>query len=198
MTDRNDILNYLAGKYQLKRFLLIGVQDPDNNFNKIQCEDKIGVDPETCNKCKTNGQIYKGTSDEFFEDKRYKSNTFQLGFIDGLHHADQVEKDFNNLLTRLEPHGFIMLHDCNPHKEEITIVPRETKEWTGDCYKFAASLSKNPNINFLTVDIDYGCCVIWRKSQDPVEQPEITWEYFDKNRKELLHLVTPEEFKQKL
>jgi precorrin-6B methylase 2 len=198
MRNHTDILNYLAKKYQLKKYLEIGIQTPEQNFNIIECPEKQGVEPEICQKCKSNGYIFKGTSDEFFEHKAHTHQKFNLAFIDGLHHADQVKKDFDNVLARLEPGGFIVLHDCSPHSEAITKVPRETKEWTGDCYRFAATLGSNPHINFLTVDIDYGCCVVWRKSQEAKELPEITWEYFEKNRKELLNLVTVEEFMSKL
>jgi hypothetical protein len=204
---RTDLLNHLATKYNLKRYLEIGVQNPIQNFDKIVCEYKVSVDPDP----KAHATFCK-TSDEFFEiisgmaeqyqvprndggnDTHYK--TVDLIFIDGLHTAEQVKKDFENALKVLSPNGFIVLHDCNPLKEEHTIVPRPTERghWNGDVYKFAASLLTSGNS--WTIDIDNGCLVWQNKTggQYASLNKSITWDYFDKNRKELLNLISWDEF----
>lgn len=96
------------------------------------------------------------TSDEFFEKP---DQEFDLVFIDGLHEAEQVSKDFTNAVRVLSRGGFIVLHDCNPLLEEHTIVPRprKTGHWNGNCYKVAAAI--NQAIKH-TVDVDNGCCVV--------------------------------------
>ena len=43
--------------------------------------------------------------------------TFDVIFIDGLHLADQVEKDIDNALKFIKEDGFIILHDVNPPTE---------------------------------------------------------------------------------
>jgi|SRR5690606_24088327 len=199
MKTRTDVLNHLARKYNLKRYLEIGVQVPELNFDRIECEYKVGVDPDP--KAKANFQL---TSDEFF--KRYPSFdgfkiiepvVFDLIFIDGLHTAEQVKKDFENALKILSPGGFIVLHDCNPLKEEHTIVPRPTPtgHWNGNVYKFAASMPKYP---FWTVDVDNGCMVVNPEKDyfnDGIEWPKyIDWKFFDDHRKELLNLISWDEF----
>lgn len=167
MKTRTDLLNHLVAKHNLKRYLEIGVQNPSQNFNKIQCEYKVSVDPNP------NAQAqYILTSDKFFEliyrdeefliEHKEQNGFYDLIFIDGLHTSEQVEKDFQNALKILSPNGFIVLHDCNPEKEEHTIVPRPTVtgHWNGDIYKFACKLSINKS--FCTVDVDNGCG-IYRK-----------------------------------
>jgi hypothetical protein len=189
MKTRTDLLNHLAEKYNLQRYLEIGVQNTVQNFDKINCKYRVCVDPDPAA-----GATFQMTSDEFFDCEPEAG--FDLIFIDGMHTAEQVKKDFENALkVLLSPNGFIVLHDCNPLKEEHTIVPRPTKtgHWNGDVYKFAGRLSSFEF--FHTIDIDNGCGVF--KDVDnqlfPL-RPEFDWEYFDKNRKELLNLISWDEF----
>src|SRR5690606_11871232 len=82
MRTRTDLLNHLAEKYSLERYLEIGVQVPALNFDKINCPYKIGVDPDP-----NASALHCVTSDEFFS---YNKDQFDLIFIDGLHTAEQV------------------------------------------------------------------------------------------------------------
>jgi hypothetical protein len=197
MKTRTDLLNHLIQRHNLKSYLEIGVQAPEINFNKIICPLKEGVDPDPNAKA-----TYQMTSDDFFynfgNDYTDWPDEYDLVFIDGLHTAEQVKKDFENALKVLSPNGFIVLHDCNPEKEEHTIVPRPTKtgHWNGDVYKFAANLICKK----VTVDIDNGCLVYRNKNDfahldfDKYFKETATWDFFDKNRKELLKLITWDEF----
>lgn len=193
MKTRTDLLNHLAEKYKLERYLEIGVKDPKQNYDKIVCKYKQGVDPWP-----ESPVTYQMTSDVFFvyAGDVSEKNLFDLIFIDGLHTAEQVRKDFENALKILSPNGFIVLHDCNPLKEEHTIVPRPTERghWNGDVYKFSATLGVNDG--YRTVDIDNGCGVFRNGIEEYKEfnPPPIFWDYFDENRKELLNLITWDEF----
>jgi len=203
MPNRTDLLNHLVEKYRLRRYLEIGVQVPELNFDKILCGvHKIGVDPDPNARA-----TFCMTSDEFFNrwwsDQRWIEDNELLGwnadliFIDGLHTAEQVKKDFENALNILSPNGFIVLHDCNPLQEEHTIVPRPTARghWNGDVYKFAVGLEKHCTY---TVDIDNGCLVYSNTKglNDVYYKPYsyLNWDFFNENRKELLNLITWDEF----
>lgn len=202
MKNHTDILNYLADKYKLQSYLEIGVQNPANNFDKINCINKWGVDPEL----NIPGSVFGMTSDKYFELSEHFTAKFDLIFIDGLHHWEQVKKDFENALKRLSPGGFIMLHDCNPEKEEWTVRPRGLqKVWTGDVYKFASVVSMYMN-PYLTVNIDFGCMVVRPRFSNGKYDgfnnihplPEITWKKFNSDRSNLLELVTVDRFKELL
>ena len=138
-------------------------------------------------------------SDQFFRVFGKKIQR-DLIFIDGLHTAEQVKKDFENALKILSPNGFIVLHDCNPEKEEHTIVPRPTERghWNGDVYKFAADLQTYSGIKGYTVDIDNGCAVVKKSGAQIVKEwdSKISWEDFDRRRKFLLNLISWEQFTQ--
>lgn len=138
MKTRIDIINYLINKYNYKTYLEIGVQN-GISFRAIELpiEKKVGVDPDLLSKA-----TIHLTSDEFFKENR---KTFDIIFIDGLHETDQVDKDIRNALNSLNKEGIIVLHDCNPIKEEHQVVPRISKHWNGDVWK---SLVKARYIKF--------------------------------------------------
>jgi|SRR3972149_4275315 len=189
--NRTDVLNHLIEKYQLKRYLEIGVQNTTQNFDKTNCEYKIGVDPDP----KANASFCM-TSDEFFDSyTELGSIPFDLVLIDGLHTDEQVQKDFENSLKILSPNGFIVLHDLLPETYERTLVPRPTKtgSWNGSCWKFGCKLGMLEN--FVTVNIDNGCG-IWRNGGGYyIPSPkEWTWEEFSRYKNEILNVITWQEF----
>lgn len=181
MTQHTDLLNYLIKNYDLKTYLEIGVQGKLNfNSIKIVIENKVGVDPDPAALAD-----HVQTSDDFFKENERE---FDLIFIDGNHTKEQVERDFNNALNSLTEKGFIVLHDTVPVQEERTRVPRETKQWNGDVYKFAAKLGEVDGIDFCTVGVEHGGTIVWfdltKRGQTIME--EITWEYFKDNQASLL------------
>lgn len=180
ITHHTELLNALIAKYNLTTYLELGVQNPVNNFWKIHGKSlqfKEGVDPDP-KVPETTGEanykvlsheefdaacmtaIYTMTSDEYFA--KFTKDTFDLIFIDGLHHADQVKKDFENSLRCLSDNGFIVIHDVLPENEEGTKVPRETKQWWGDVYKWAMNITQYQGINYKTFNIDNGCMLVWK------------------------------------
>lgn len=187
MHSRTDLLNFLIKKHNLKSYCELGTQNRSQNFDKIQCDDKFCVDMDTDAKAD-----FTGTTDDFF--KRLDRN-YDLYFIDASHHAEDVKRDFENCLKFMNPNSFCVLHDCNPLKEEHTIVPRPTERghWNGDVYKFACQLASNW-ANFRTVDIDNGCGVFYNCFPEHSYGNTPTWQYFDQNRKKLLNLISWEEF----
>lgn len=179
-----ELLNYIAEKIGAKHYLEIGVFDVNHNFNKVKVRFKEGVDPSV-----RDSRVAQMPSDEFFSG--YKIARYDLVLIDGLHHSDQARNDLVNAWQCLNENGVIVLHDTNPPTEKTTCVPRgNQREWCGDVYKVACEIS-----NKFTVDFDYGCTVL-RKTEETIfiEMNAVkTWEYFDKNRKELLNLVSIEQ-----
>lgn len=203
MKTRTELLNYLAAKYGLKRYLEIGVQNKDSNFNRIICESKTGVDPDP----EAKAHLVM-TSDAFFD--HYTKGepdlnadalrlTFDLVFIDGLHHAEQVKKDVDNALNCLNPGGFIVLHDCLPVEEKHAKVPRESKVWNGDTYRFIFDMVYNYRpLKFCIVDIDHGCGVIQGPGAKQSEAPypnmnDINWHWYQNKRADL-PIVSSDQF----
>ncbi len=190
MLNHTDLLNFLAVKFDLQTYLEIGVNVKKNNFDHIICREKYGVDPKPSAEA-----TYQMSSDVFFSMLK-ATKLYGLIFIDGLHHADQVKKDFENSLLALGNNGFIVLHDCAPEFEVNTHIPRDKRGvWNGDVYKFICTLGEYDGINFVTVDFDHGCTVVWRDLTVGEKRPagEIDWLYFQ-NNKHLFRLVSPQKF----
>jgi hypothetical protein len=200
--QRFEIINHLIKKYNFKNYLEIGVYKGEN-IRKIIAPHKDGVDP-TVELGQTIPEInYPVTSDEFFDlIKDHPEIKYDIIFIDGLHHSDQVDKDIDNAFKHLVDNGIIVLHDCNPSKEEYTLVPRRTGIWHGDVYKSALNFRLKYPFKFITVDDDCGCGVIFNNvAEDNIclhnelEEGNKSWDYFNINRNRLLNLISPDDFK---
>jgi SAM-dependent methyltransferase len=190
--NRTDIINSLIEKIGAQKYLEIGVSAGDN-FRKVNCVYKVGVDPEIA----TPATIHT-TSDEFFKNNK---ETFDVIFIDGLHHANQVYRDITNSLQVLTPGGYIVCHDMNPEKEEHQIIPFTGGTWNGDCWKsFVQFRRERDDLEMFVVDTDYGCGVITMGQQEKLDVPVhmINYQNFNLNRKRWLNLISVSEFQGKL
>ena len=153
-------LNQIIAQKGYKSYLEIGVDDPNNNFNHIQCERKVGVDPynddtgchawDRANKEALIARIdpkalfYRATSDDFFEILKTHNepvSKFDLIYIDGLHLEEQVDKDIANALRFVSPHGMIVLDDVPPANEyEEKTPPDPGQPWRGTVWRSFAKL----------------------------------------------------------
>jgi len=188
--NRTNIIQSIIDKIKAKKYLEIGIAD-GANFNKIECDYKISVDPNPV--CSV---THKVESDVFFKTNLEK---FDVIFIDGLHESDQVYKDIINSLEILENGGYIICHDMNPTKREMQEpFDINNSEWCGDCWKAWVKLRKeNNNIYMYTVDTDYGCGIISKGHQDVINiDTDYSYESLEQNREIFLNLISVEEFKK--
>ncbi len=188
---RTEIIQSLVNKINAKSYLEIGI-DNGINFSNIVCDKKVSVDPNT-----NTSAMHHVTSDAFFDSN---TDTFDVIFIDGLHHADQVYRDIENSLKILAPNGYIICHDMNPIKEEHQTIPFVSGTWNGNCWEaFVQLRSEHDDLEMYVVDTDQGCGVISRGHQDVLKLHgiEINYKNFDLNRKEWLNLISVEQFVKK-
>lgn len=189
---RWDIINHLISTYGYKNYLEIGVQDADSNFNKIKAEYKIAVDPFPRNMAN-----FVGTSDEYFAqlDKDFK---FDIIFVDGLHHSDQVVRDIENSLAHLSPAGTIVVHDCLPENQQQQLRFDNGGAWTGDVWKAIVELKSTRDDLFIqVVDHDWGCGIVTRCASNPnnlIKVEEINWSLYEEKRNEILSVISESEF----
>ena len=179
--QRWDFINYLIEKYGYERYLEIGL-DAGHNFSQVKCEVKESVDPSS-------NPTHKMTSDEYFERIAPLQNKWDIVFIDGLHHAQQVSRDIKNSLNHLAENGSIVLHDCNPVTELHQRVPRASSHWNGDVWKAVADY-RSVGGRCLVVNTDEG--LGWIHHSLPSPKPfevEYTYQALEKNRHLYLGLV---------
>lgn len=191
---RWEVINYLINKYEYDKFLEIGYGD-GLNFGKINCNEKKTVDPNLSKK-DTESCKYKMTSDAFFKEAIKNKETFDIIFIDGLHHSDQVDRDIEHSLKTLSDGGVVVLHDCNPPNELAQRVPIQSGEWTGDVWRSVIKFRReNFEFGMVVLDTDYGVGVI-SKDIPQTSVPDfkkLTYDVLDENRLSLLHLISPED-----
>lgn len=186
---RTDIINHLIQKNGYKRYLEIGVRNPDENLNKISIWHKDGVDPAgNCN--------HPMTSDEFFEKLNF-DDKYDIIFIDGLHLDYQVDRDISNSLKHLSDGGTIVMHDCNPINEEHQVEEYVVgKTWNGTTWKaYVKYRMTNDNINMCVVDTDHGVGLIQRGEQILYPYKEtLTYQMLENDRINMLNLISIEKF----
>ena len=146
---RWDLIQHIIDKHSYNDYLEIGC-DKDQSFSKIKIKNKVGVDP-------ISGGSIRDTSDNFF---KYNKQKFDIIFIDGLHHYDQVSRDIKNSLNILNENGFILIHDCLPRSVAHQAIPRYRGSWNGDVWKSIVEMRTLDYIDTYTCQIDFGVGVI--------------------------------------
>ena len=192
---RTDLLNHLVSIRGYRRYLEIGVRDPRHNFNHVRVPFKHSVDPEP-----RRPVTHRQTSDAFFAERADRT-PYDLVFIDGLHLAEQVERDVINSLDALSPDGTIVLHDCNPVTEAAAIERYEPgAHWNGTVWKAWVKLrATRGDLAMWIVDIDEGCGVIRRGQQalyplPTLDYTKLDYSFLDRHRREALNLISMDEF----
>jgi SAM-dependent methyltransferase len=193
---RTEIIQHLINRYGYKSYLEIGVAKGEN-FEAIKCERKVGVDPDPNSKA-----TVKQTSTDFFETNITGDaingysliEKFDIVFIDGLHHAEQVYRDIEQALDVLNEGGIIVCHDMLPRTKRMQEIPQQQDEWTGDCWKAYMRLREREDLEMRVVDTDYGCGIISKGQQEPLRVDPLTYENFIHNRNRWMNVITPEDF----
>ena len=130
--------------------------------------------------------------------------TFDVIFIDGLHLADQVERDIDNALKFIKEDGFIILHDVNPptewHAREsyLFLNSPAAGAWNGTVWKSFLKKRFDKELYCCCIDTDFGVGIISKKHNigNSIERVNYFYEYkdFDKNRKKYLNLISFDDF----
>lgn len=197
MQTRLEIINFLIKKNNYQSYLEIGVQY-GHVIKNVTISYKVGVDPlliDSWNKeiLRHKFITHKLTSDEFFKVNKEK---FDVIFIDGMHESQQVYKDIINSLNILNSNGTIICHDMNPINYMAQVIPRQVKQWNGDCWKAWVKLKQERvDLSMFVIDTDMGVGVISAGSQEKlVINCEISYEQLILNKKLWLNLITIDEF----
>ncbi len=95
------------------------------------------------------------------------SKKFDCIFIDALHEFEQLKKDFNNSLLRLNPYGIIILDDTDPVDKRHT-----SSEICGDAYKIIPYIRETyPELDVMTLPVwEKGMSIVRRKSDNRVNE----------------------------
>lgn len=198
--NKVQLINHYLSKKDFKKYLEIGVHK-GHSYSGVDAIIKDSVDPD-----ENSPAIYHLTSDEFFENigpsLGYK---YDVIFIDGLHHTEQVDKDIENALKYIEEDGVVILHDCNPISEMRQRVPADfdiwEHGWNGDVWKSIVKFRKNNShlkYKVFVINDDEGLGVIKPNQigkELKIEIPNILdYSFLESNRVEILNLINNDEF----
>ena len=192
---RFEIINELIRKHGYQSYLEIGVYDCHECFDRVQVERKVAVDPKAKN-ISPGTLMFHGTSDAFFQ--AAFGLRFDVIFIDGLHQDLQVRRDLHNSLQCLNSNGTIVMHDCLPSEEAAAGEQPDfakSPAWFGTCWKaFAHYRMTRPDLFMFTLNTDCGCGIVRRGRQALVPQTaDLTWDYYVKNRDQVMNVKSVEE-----
>ncbi len=213
--SRADILNYLLevcrriSGTNATAYLEIGVRVPTANFSSINAFRKFGVDPGI--EAPSQAVDFRMTSDEFFRkldcnEVLSPETRFDVVFIDGLHLAEQVDRDIANALRFTKDHGFVVLHDCNPPtewfaREQYHFFREHSLDcWNGSTWKAFLKWRSMSSISSCCIDSDFGVGILSKSFSlgAPNTSPNPFFEYqvLSNNRTAMLNLISFDELQR--
>lgn len=221
--NRLEIIQTLMQKKNLKNYLEIGVFN-GHIFFRIRSNFKLAVDPEfrfdnwriwgktLINPYNLYNQYFSKTSDAFFNEdaqRAINNKKIDIALIDGMHEYDYALRDVENTLKYLSDDGVIIMHDCNPLSKNAASSFKEWEErkfadtWNGDVWKVILHMQSLRNdVHAFTLDCDHGLGIITKgKPERQLNFSEeqiraLSYEDFNKNRKEWLNLKPAEYFRE--
>lgn len=208
INTKEDIINYLGHKYNLKNYFEISsiingfIYDKiDNSFfikelflynpplNLINLRNDTNIEP----------------IDYDIGIEKYKNNKYDIIFIDSFHTFEHSIQDIEFAYSLLNDNGFIIIHDCAPPSINV-IGEYKSGAWCGQTYSaFIHFRMKTPYIKSSVVNVDFGCGIISKnnlnndvfKLDNLLTLKEVSqWHYFTNNKKKLLNLISVKEFKK--
>ena len=145
-------LSYLNCLRQVHRivqpasYFEIGV-DTGASLSLSRCP-SVGVDPAftVSNQITAPARLFREKSDEFFADTARCEELFpdgiDLAFIDGMHLAEFVVRDFIETEKWMNRSGVILIDDVLPDKIEMLERERRFNAWCGDVFKIVPVLRR--------------------------------------------------------
>lgn len=163
--DYYDLLAEIHTQYRPRVYLEIGVATGKSLALAQRDTCALGIDPVAAvassllyHSLRNIPQLYKQTSDEFFTTQDVPAEMgrprFDLAFIDGLHHFDQVLRDFINLEQFAGQDSVVLIHDCLPVDPRVATRERTTAFWTGDVWRIIPCLQAvRPDLEIMTLPL---------------------------------------------
>ena len=206
---RYEIISAFIKARGYKSYLEIGIENPINCFDKIECAEKVGIEPTSSWKNR-HFNIAICTSDHYFKHIE-EGKKFDIVFVDGLHVSEQVVRDIHNAFMHLNPNGVIVVHDVDCETEWMGRPQSEYKfgqAWKGDVWKGFFKSTQNllslhgSKLSVYTLMTVEGCGIIdfadnnYRPLADGYS--EITWDEYNNRKAEILNPITLAQFTELL
>jgi hypothetical protein len=154
-----DFLAALHEKLAPPTYLEIGIRHGDSLA--LARGKAVGIDPfyELRTELRDDVALFRETSDEYFDREDplapFGGERVAFSFIDGMHLAEFVVRDFANVERHAEWTSVVVFDDILPRTAEEAARDRRTRAWTGDVYKALDALHRHrPDLICLRVDTE--------------------------------------------
>lgn len=181
-----EIINFFIQRFNYQSYLELGVRDLTNTFNHINCTNKEGVD---CNPA--SNPTHCMFTDEFFETVG-RDKTWDIIFIDASHEKNQVLRDFENSLSRLNENGIIIMDDINP-TEPFLLSP----VYCDNAWEAFAELGKRTDLEMHAIMPSYAGYVRRGTQKGHSLDIQPTYEFLDTHRNEITRPMEWEQIMKK-
>jgi len=150
-----DILADLHRLLDPRGYVEIGVR-AGNSLRLARCP-ALGIDPcpvlDPRHPLAVTTRVLRLTSDALAVTGPAPDFPLDLAFIDGLHHANQVARDFLHLEAMAHAGTLIVLDDCYPNHPAQATRHQTTRAWTGDVWLFVEALAMTrPDLTLTPID----------------------------------------------
>jgi SAM-dependent methyltransferase len=159
-----DVLRELHEMIEPQLYLEIGVRK--GSSLSLANGDAIGIDPDPHPHLQlSNARLFRCTSDDFFYFHPGEINRpVELAFIDGMHHAEFVYRDFMNVERFMDPAGVVVVDDVFPNHPVQAKRERQSQVWTGDVWRFVELIrQKRPELRLTLFDTSPGGLLVISK-----------------------------------
>ena len=154
-----DFLRALHDKLAPPTYLEIGIRHGDSLV--LAQGRAVGIDPffELRTELGDDVALFRETSDEYFDREDplapLGGERVAFSFVDGMHLAEFVVRDFANVERHAEWSSVVVFDDILPRSAEEAARDRRTRAWTGDVYKALDALIRHrPDLICLRVDTE--------------------------------------------
>ena len=208
--DYTTIISHFHETLEPESYVEIGVSKGNSLALVKKCTKAVVIDPcpNILNTIEAPYKLYPITSDEFFSSydllKELDTSRLNLAFIDGLHHFEQVLKDFINIERYSDKKTIVILHDCLPVTRISTVREYIPVFWCGDVWKIIPILKTyRPDLNInivptspsglgIVTNLDSSSTVLQGKYDQIVHEyfnQEIDYDFLDSDKIKTFDLI---------
>lgn len=191
MKNRTNVINKLIKDNDYQTYLEIGAYG--NNFNQIECKQKVGVDLRECNDVTHNMK-----SDKFFVELEGDVK-FDLIFVDGDHLFGQALRDVINALDHLNEGGTLVIHDVLPPNEAYQGQTKSAAGWCGKVWQVMLWVAAQKGLKNKVINVDNGVGVVTvgrNRNRQHLDRgaDKYHWVDFSSSWHKWFNIVTADEF----